>query len=194
MAAIAATAVALILYAAAANEHLVFATAGAGVLTLALGLCALAGWALGHRTPGTSRWLLWCWTPAVIILSGAVGALVAYLGVRWAAGKDAPESAQIIGGLIAALLTGVGTSLGKFLQDHLTPWLAKNTLWSKYKDAFPCLPPGLGAGRSAYELLDTLHRADAARWKGPAIQDLLTTIAAAYEAGEFKGGSSPPPC
>ena len=185
MLAVAIAAVALLVYVWSEDVGVV-GIAGIGIVgLLVLGMAVLAGLYLRHQAPKATRWLLACWTPGVVAVAGAIAAYLAVLSASYVADSDATETTKIAAALATATLAAVGTHVNSWLPEHLSPWLARKLLWPHYsKNHFPCLPKAeLEKGANAWRALDAA-RTDDALWRGSDLENLLSTIKDAADAGQ----------
>lgn len=183
MSGIAVAGIALVLYLWERSAGIAVVLGVGFVVLLVTGLAVRAGASLGHQTPSATRWLLWLWTPGVLIVLGAATAVLAHLSTLAVAGEKASDSTKTIAALIAAILVAVGTQAKDWLPKHLAPWLAKKVVCSDYpKEYFPCLPSDMPKGAAAWELVSEACTSDAAKLTGPNLQLLLQAIKDAVEA------------
>jgi hypothetical protein len=151
-----------------------------GVVVVALivsGLAVLAGVSLGHEAPVATRWLLGFWSLGVIALAGAVAALIADRSTQVVAADDASDATKTIAALAAAALVAVGTQANSWLPNHLSPWLARKVIWSRYAESyFPCVPAEMPKGVEAWERLTDSYAGDLDEWTGPKVESLLKLI------------------
>lgn len=144
---------------------------------VALALAVLAGVYLGHDTPAATRWLLGLWSVGVVAGAGAVAAVIADISTGIVAGESATDATKTTSALAAAALVAIATQANSWLPKHLSPWLARKVVWSRYAAThFPCLPADMPKGAAAWEQLTEAHKAGVDAWKGPKVQALLATI------------------
>lgn len=187
--AVAAPAIGLFLY---VLTHDAGATPVIGVLMVVIISAALvvtAGAFLGIDQPKVAPWLLWAWTPAVLIVVGAIAAIGIHLGVEWAAGKDATGQEKGVATAAGVLVTAVVTQVRGWLEKHLAPWISAKVVCRRYGPLFPCTPEGLGKGRQAQEAFSTRCRdRKPENWSVPKTRELLNSISEAVAADEVSGG------
>jgi len=185
MSGIAVAVIALLLFAWEQNTGLTAVVVVVAAVLVLIVMAVVVGASLGHRSPSTTRWLLWLWTPGVLIVLGAVTAALAHFATL-VAGKDATGSAKTFAALAVAVVVAIGTQAKDWLPKHLAPWLAKKVTGWQYSNAyFPCLPVAtLPLGKAAWEGLSEASSSGVEAWTGPKLQALLQTIKDAVDAGQ----------
>lgn len=181
-------AIAAALYVLSIQTRLAAVVAILVVVLIVVALTVTAGSSLGADSPAVARWLVWTWSPGVLIVLAAVAAVAIHLGVVWAAGDDASAQDQAVAGAIGAVVTAGATSIKSWLETHMAPWIAAKIFCRRYAPLFPCTPVGLGPGRQAQEMFTALCGTQ--QLTGPQVQELLTRIRAAKLAGEVSGGQN----
>lgn len=180
---------ALLVYVATADAG-TGAVAGVIVVIVVSALLLVgSGAVLGTDQPAVSSYLLWAWTPAVLIVVGSIAAAGIHFGVAWAAGEEATGSEKAIAAALGVVVTAATTQISGWLEKHLAPWMSSKVLCARYGHLFPCTPEGLGVGRQAQESLSDACRQRAKEdWTVAKTADLLRKIARAVAAGEAHGG------
>lgn len=158
MAGIATAALALLIYIATNDSGVTTVGGVALVVAVVIALLVASGAYLGVDHPKLAAWLLWTWSPGVLLGLGCVSAIAIHLGVEWSAGNDASPQVKATAGALVALVTASVTQIDQWLTKHLSPWLSGVVVLRRYSALFPCVPAGLGPGRKAQEAIERVRR------------------------------------
>ncbi len=160
---------------------------GLSLLAITL-LCFALGGIIGASHPAAARWLMTLWNVSLVLIAGAIAALVIYGGVLVTVGDDASGQTKAIYGAVGAVITAVAASVNGWLSKLSFTRAASAVINRRYSELFPCVPVGQNAGRAAREAMEPVLDGQTLT-DGAAVQGVLKKIRSALAAGEYAGGT-----